>query len=459
MVVTAQLMVTLDTSVVTIALPSAQHAVGLSDTSRQWIVTGYTLAFGGLLLLGGRIGDLIGRRRALVIGVVGFAVASALGGAAVDSTMLIGARALQGVFAAMLAPSTLSLLTVTFVDPKERARAFGVFSAGLMSGVAVGLVVGGVFNECLSWRWCLYINIPIAIAVVIGAVIVLPNPARNPGATLDIPGTILGCAGVVALVYALGEASSYGWGSPLIIGLLVCATVLLAAFALVQSTVSSPVLPLRVLANRNRAGSFLAIAFSTFGMLAAFLFMTFQLQTVMHYSSVTTGVGFLAYAVAMAITSTQITARLLPRVPPRALVATGLVLVAAGLLLLTQLTPTSSYTGHVLPSRILFGLGVGSLVAPAMSTATSVGDPRDAGVAAAFVNTSQQVGGSIGTAVLNTLAASAALSYLAAHRGSAPALAATHGYAVASAWGSAIVLVGAILVGVLINARSPRHVD
>ncbi|MCP2342164.1 MFS transporter [Actinomadura rupiterrae] len=450
----AQLMVVLDTTVVTIALPSAQRSIGLSDGGRQWVVTAYTLAFGGLLLLGGRLGDLLGRRRTLLAGVTGFAVASMLGGLATGPAMLIGARAAQGAFAALFAPSALALLTTVFNDPRERARAFAMFSVTLMAGGACGQILGGALTEYLGWRWCLYVNVPIAAAVVVGAVTVLPATPGHAGVRLDLPGAILGCGGMTALIYALGEAGSYGWASTPIIGLLVTAVVLLAAFVVVQAKVSDPLLPLRVLADRNRVGAFLAVATATFGMLGMFLFMTFHLQTVLHYSSLRTGLAFLPY-VAAAITATQVSRRLLSRVRPRTIIAPGLVLASAGLTVLTRLSPHSPYAASVLPALLLCGLGMGSLFAPSMSTATSTGDPRDAGIASAVVNTAQQIGGSIGTALLNTIAAGAASVYLTAHRDAPSALAqaTVHGNAVACAWAAGILLAMAVLVAVLITTR------
>ncbi|MFF3754683.1 MFS transporter [Streptomyces sp. NPDC002018] len=454
----AQLMVALDMTIVSIALPTAQAEVGLSDASRGWVVTAYTLAFGGLLLLGGRLGDVLGRRRTVLIGVAGFAAASALGGAATGATTLITARALQGVFAALLTPSTLALLTSVFPEGRERAKALGVYGAALMSGGAVGLVLGGAITQYLDWRWTLYVNVPLSLVVIVGGLRLFPDPPKPPRVPLDIAGAALGCAGIVACIYAFGEAGAQGWGSGVIIGSLAGGVVLLGVFGVVQATVAHPLLPPRVLADRNRAGAFLAIVISTFAMLGMFLFMTFQFQDVMGYSSLKAGLAFLPYVVVAAAVSTRVTGRIMPLVRPRVLLTAGLLIESCGLLFLTRMTPGSGYATSVLPALLLFGIGVGLLVAPIMSTATTVSDPRDTGVASAFVNTSQQIGGSIGTALLNSVAAAASAAYLASHSGAGRQGATVHGMAVACGWAAGVLVVGALLVGILVSA-DPRRAE
>ncbi len=456
----AQMMVVLDTTVVFIALPSAQRAVNLSVLDRQWVVTAYTLTFGGLLLLGGRLGDLFGRRRTLLIGVIGFAIASAAGGAAVNATMLISTRAAQGACAAMLAPSALALLSTIFTDPKERGRAFGAFSIALMTGGAFGQILGGALTQYLGWRWCFYVNVPIGAAVVVGAFLTLPNPPGRPGRKLDPFGVVLGCGGMVALIYALGEAGAKGWSSLWTLLPFAASAVLLVAFALAQARVVEPLLPLRLFADRNRTGAYLAVASATFGTLGMFLFMTFQLQSVMGYSPVRAGLSFMPYVVG-AIIATRLVTRILPRFGPRLLVALGLLLVAVGLLVLTQDKLHSPYAEYILPGMLLCGLGMGGVFAPSMSTATTSADPRDAGVVAAVVNTSQQIGGSIGTALLNTIAAGGATAYVAAHHGlgSLRDLATVHGNAVACAWAAGVLLAVAILVVLLIKPVPPARAE
>jgi len=449
----AQLMATLDSTIMVIALPSAQEDVGLGDASRHWVLTAYALTLGGLLLLGGRIGDLIGRRRTLLIGVVGFAAASALGGAAANATMLIAARALQGAFAAVLSPSTLSLVSIMFTEPKARARAFAIFSVALISGGAVGLILGGILTSQLSWRWCLYINVPIAIAVVVAALKVVPRTRPVPGGRLDLVGAVLIGAGRTALVYALGDAERHGWGSPLILGLLAAAVVLLAMFAFWQTRTPNPLLPLRLLADRVRVGANLAVVASQFAMLGMFLFMTYQLQSVMRYPALETGLAFLPYVVVSFLVSTQLTARLLPRVAPRSLITGGLLMIAAAqLLLLAGLTPDSSYLGLLLPVLLVFGVGSGLLMAPVMSSGTRADNPSDAGAAAALIRTTQQVGGALGAALLNTVA----VGYLAAHPLEDARSAAAHGYVAASALSAAVVVAGAVCVLLLRPQPSTR---
>ncbi len=280
----AQLMVVLDATIVNIALPSAQRDLGMSDANRQWVITAYTLAFGGLLLLGGRIADLVGRKRTFVIGLIGFAAASALGGAAVGPAMLFGARALQGVFAAVLAPSALSLLTTTFTDPRERGKAFGIYGALAGSGAAVGFIVGGVLTEFLNWRWCLFVNIPIAVVAVTGALVLLRDRPGHADVRLDVPGVVLGCGGLVALVYGFSEAQPRGWSDPLVLALFAAGVVLLGIFVWWQTRAPVPLLPLHIIRDRNRAGCFLTMMLAVIGMFGLFLFMTYYLQVILDYS-------------------------------------------------------------------------------------------------------------------------------------------------------------------------------
>ena len=463
-IATAQLMVVLDTTIMIIALPTAQHALSFSNADRQWVVTAYTLGFGGFLLLGGRISDIVGPKRTLMVGVLGFAVASALGGASQTTVMLIGARGLQGMFGALLAPSVLSLLTTTFTDPRERGRAFGVYASIAIAGAAFGLILGGFLTQYLSWRWCLYVNLPIAALVAIGAFAMIPKRSGRSGVRLDVPGVILGCGGLVALVFGLGEAATGGWGSLRVVGSLVAAVVLLASFVLVQAKVSGPLLPLRILANRNRGGSFLTIIFAVLGMYGTFLFLTYLLQTVDHFSPLKTGVAFLPLMIVNGLAATQLASRLMPYLRTRLLIVPGLVISAAAVALLTQLSPDSSYASHVLPAEILLGLGLGLALVPCISTATNNAEPRDVGITSATTNTSQQIGASIGTALLNSIAAIETSAYLSSHARSPNLLAraTVHGFAVASASAAGSLLLGAIAGGILITAhpgREKEHVD
>jgi EmrB/QacA subfamily drug resistance transporter len=444
----AQLMVVLDATIVNIALPSAQRALAFSNADRQWVVTAYSLAFGGLLLLGGRLSDLVGRRRMLIIGLVGFASASAFGGAATGFAMLVIGRGAQGAFGAMLAPAALSTLTTTFSDPAERGKAFGVYGAIAGAGGAVGLLLGGALTEYLSWRWCLYVNVVLAVLAVSGAVRLLVGQPRDRGVRIDWPGTVLVVAGLAAVVYGLSEAETKGWDAPTTVMLLPVGVLLLATFVLTERRVKHPLLPLRIVVNRFRGGAYLAIGLSAIGIFGIFLFLTYYLQLSLRYSPVKTGLAFLPMVAATMASSTTCSGALMPRLGPRPLVPVGLLAGSGGLVLLaTQLGLQTSYAGQILPALLLTGAGLGIVFGCAMNTATYGANRADAGVASAMVNTNQQVGGSIGTALLNTIAASALTSYLLAH-GHTPlavAGAAVHSYVVAF-WVSAGILACAAVV-------------
>ncbi|MFJ7156034.1 MFS transporter [Streptomyces sp. NPDC101118] len=462
----AQLMVVLDATIVNIALPSAQQDLGISDANRQWVITAYALAFGGLLLFGGRISDLWGRKRTFVTGLIGFAAASALGGAATGEAMMLGARALQGAFGALLAPAALSLLAVMFTDGKERAKAFGIYGAIAGGGGAVGLILGGFLTEYLNWRWTFFVNIPFAIVAAVGAYFVIHEPkgGRNR-ASLDIPGVVLSTLGLVSLVYGFTRAESAGWTDGLTLGLFVASAVLLAAFVFTEAKVRSPLLPLRVLTERNRGGVYLSLGLAVIAMFGLFLFLTYYLQVVKGYSPVKTGFAFLPMIAGMITGSTQIGARLMTRVAPRLLMGPGFLTAAVGMLLLTQLEVGSSYPALILPAQLLLGLGMGMAFMPAMSLATHGVAPVDAGVASAMVNTSQQVGGAIGTALLNTIAASATTEYLVSHAAEAAggkqaalalqAEAMVHGYSSAIWWAVGILVASAAIAFTMINTGRP----
>ncbi|MDT0438495.1 MULTISPECIES: MFS transporter [Streptomyces] len=459
----AQLMVVLDATIVNIALPSAQRDLGMSNANRQWVITAYTLAFGGLLLLGGRIADLVGRKRTFVIGLIGFAGASALGGAAVSSGMLFGARALQGAFAAILAPSALSLLTTTFTDPRERGKAFGIYSALAGSGSAIGFFIGGILTEYLSWRWCLYVNVPIAVVAVGGALALLHDRPGNRDAHLDVPGALLGCGGLVAIVYGFSEAEPRGWTDSLVLTLFAIGIVLLGVFVWWQQRARYPLLPLHIIRDRNRAGCFITMALAVIGMFGLFLFMTYYLQVVLGYSPVKTGLAFLPLTVAIIVGSTQISARLLQHAPPRALMVPGMVLAAGGMVILTRMTVNSDYASQILPALLLMGLGMGLTFMPVFATATAGVAPEDSGVTSATVNTAQQVGGSIGTALLNTIATTSSTAYIAAHLRD-PAQKAlvvnegvVHGYTVAIWWAAGVMLLAGLVAGLMVTAKSPNR--
>ncbi len=453
-IVLAQLMVILDATIVSIALPSAQSALHISDADRQWVVTAYTLTFGGLLLLGGRIADYFGRKRTLLIGLLGFAGASALGGAAANAGTLFAARGLQGAFGALLAPSALSLITVTFTEPRERARAFGAFSAVSGGGAAIGVLSGGLLTEYANWRWCLLVNIPIAL-VAFAAAIPLVRESRATGNTrYDLIGAVLATCGLAALVYGFTKAASETdhWTATPTLAWLGTAALLLAAFLIWEARTANPLLPLRVLWDRNRGVSYLVSILVGCAMLSMFLFMTYYLQLTLHYSALRTGAAYLPLTAGIII-SAAIAAQLLPRIGPRLLLTTGGVLTTAAMIWLTHLDLHSSYPTFILPALVLLSLGLGPTFVPMQNTAMSGIGNHDAGVASAMVNTTQQVGASLGTALLNTIFTTTVATYLAAH-GTSPlgqANAAVHGYNIAFTLTATLLGTGAVLAALFIR--------
>jgi EmrB/QacA subfamily drug resistance transporter len=450
----AQLMVVLDATVVNIALPSAQQALHISDANRQWIITAYTLAFGGLLLLGGRVADYIGRKRAFLIGLVGFAGASALGGAATNAAMLFAARGLQGAFGALLAPAALSLITVTFTQARERAKAFGVFGAISGGGAAIGLISGGLLTEYLNWRWCLFVNIPVAVIAFVAAVPIVRESKAEGNTRYDIGGAVLSTAGLVALVYGFTKAATDGWGSTTTLATLAIALVLLTAFVVLETRVANPLLPMRVILDRNRGASYLTSILLGSGMLGMFLFMTYYLQQTLHYSALRAGIAYLPFSGGIIVTA-AVTAQLLPRFGPRVLMTVGALLATGAMVWLTQLDLHSSYASAILPAFVVMSVGMGLVFVPLSNTALTGVANHDAGVASALVNTSQQVGGSLGTALLNTIFATATTSYVVSHGKTALAQAegAIHGYNVAFTVSAILMAASAVVAFVLIRSK------
>ncbi|MGW4892191.1 MFS transporter [Kitasatospora sp. NPDC004240] len=451
-------MIVLDITIVNIALPSAQEDLGISEANRQWVITAYTLAFGGLLLLGGRLGDLFGRKRVFIIGLLGFALASALGGAASGPAMLFAARALQGAFGALLAPSALGLLSTTFSDPKERSTAFGIFGAIAGGGAAIGLILGGLLTEYLNWRWCLFVNTPIAVVAAFAAASVITSDhiAKGRRIPLDLPGAVLGCGGLLAIVYGTSEAVTRGWGDWLVLSALGFGVLLLVLFVLVEKRSPHALLPLHIVGERNRGGGALSVGLAMIGMFGLFLFLTYYLQIIKGYSPVLTGVAFLPMTGAIVLASTGLAARLMVRVPSRNLIAPGLLLAAAGMAWLTQMKVDSPFASMVLPAELLLGFGMGLVFMPSMSLATLGVAPHEAGAASATINSAQQVGGSFGTALLNTIAASATASFLATRIASDPAVqaeGAVHGYVVATWVAMGILLLAALVAFLMIDHR------
>ncbi|MFI6357275.1 MFS transporter [Streptomyces sp. NPDC050743] len=456
----AQLMGVLDGTIVSIALPSAQHELGFSDAERQWVVTGYALAFGSLLLLGGRIADLVGRKVTFLVGLAGFAAASMVAGAAHSFLMLVTARVIQGMFAALLAPSTLSLLTTTFTDQRERAKAFTIANSVALAGGAVGLVLGGALTQYLDWRWNMYVNPTLAVVAFIGGAALLQRTPRDTSAKLDVLGTLLVSAGLFCLVFGFSNAGTHGWGSVATWGMLAAGAVLVALFLWWQSKAAYPLLPLRVLLDRNRGASFAALFVSGAGLFGVFLFLTFYLQQSHGYSALQTGFAFLPMFAAMTLSSAVANNVLVARIGPKLVVPLGMALASVGLVWMTTLDLHSGYVGQILPQLVIFGMGLGVIIAPAMTLATSGVAASDAGAASAAVNTMQQIGGSISIALLNTMAAGAITAYLSTRDSKDPGVLAQanlEGYTTAYAWGAAIFLIGLVVTALLYRRGAPQQ--
>ena len=454
----AQLMVVLDASIVNIAIPSAKADLGISDANQQWVVTAYTLAFGSLLLLGGRIADFVGRKKIFIIGLLGFAAASALGGIASTQGLLFASRGLQGVFGALLAPAALSIVSVTFTDPKERARAFGVYGAISGGGAAIGLILGGTLTEYFSWRWCLGVNTPIALVAGLLAFKYVHESKAGGDHSYDLPGTLTASAGLFALVYGFNEAATKGWSANITIAFLAVSAILLIAFFIIEKKVKNPLMPLRVISERNRGGSYLGSLVVGAGLFSMFLFLGIYLQSVLGYTPLKAGFAFMPFTAGI-IVFAGVASQLLPKVGPRPLMVPGLLAAAVGLLLLTQITPETSYVTHVLPALLIMSSGMALVFIPLSTTALHGVGNRDAGVASALINTSQQVGGSLGTALLNTVAATATTSYMTANATKSPLFGLTHGFTVAFTVSAALLVVGAIVLALFINIGKESVVE
>jgi EmrB/QacA subfamily drug resistance transporter len=451
----AQLMVVLDATIVNIALPSAQRALGFSTADRQWVVTAYALAFGGLLLVGGRLSDLFGRKRTFIAGLAGFAIASAVGGAAPDFGVLVAARAVQGAFGALLAPSALALLTTTFTNQRERGKALGIYTAIAGGGGAVGLLLGGLLTEYLSWRWCLYVNIVFAVAALAGAVILISGQRRDRAGALDVPGAVLAVGGLAGIVYGFSQASASGWGSWPTIGPLAGGAVLLGAFVAVESRVAHPLLPLSVVRDRVRGAAYLGALIGGFGVIGIFLLLTYYFQQILGFSPVVAGVAFLPFIAGIVIGSGVVSNVALRRLGPKVVVPAGLVLASLGAAWLTRIGVHGSYGYDVAPALVLLGLGAACAIVTAFSLGPVGTRPADTGVAAAMVNTSNQAGGSLGAALLNTVAANAATAYLVSHGATTSAAAAVvHGDVTAFAVLAGLLAAGAVATALLHPRRA-----
>jgi EmrB/QacA subfamily drug resistance transporter len=450
----AQLMVVLDATIVNIALPSAQRALGFSTTDRQWVVTAYALAFGGLLIVGGRLSDLFGRKRTFVTGLAGFAVASAAGGAAPDFAALVAARAVQGAFGALLAPSALALLTTTFTDPRERGKALGIYTAIAGGGGAIGLLLGGLLTEYLSWRWCLYVNIVFAAAALTGATRLISNQPRNPGATLDVPGSLLAAGGLAGIVYGFSQGAADGWGSAATVAPTAAGVALLGVFTVVERRVARPLVPLGIIADRTRGTAYLGALIAGIGLSGTFLLATYYLQDVLGFTPLRAGLAFLPFVAGIIASANFVSNVGLNRFGPKRVVPAGMILAVAAAGLLTRIGVHGGYGTWMAPALVILGLGVGAVVTSAFSLGPAGARPADAGVAAALVNSSNQVGFSLGAALLNTIASSAAASYLARHGSHvSPPSAVVHGDITAFWFLAALFAAGAILTALLFPGR------
>jgi EmrB/QacA subfamily drug resistance transporter len=464
----AQLMVVLDATITNIALPAIQTDLGMSDANLAWVVNSYALAFGGLLLLGGKAGDLFGRRKMFQVGIAVFTLASLLGGLAPNEGLLIGARILQGVGAALAAPSALALITTTFPAGRSRNTAMGVYAAMGGVGATVGLLLGGALTDALDWRWVFFVNIPIGLAVLAGTR-TLVEAERHPG-RLDVPGAITGTGGLIALVYGITRGGEHGWTGGLTLASFAAAAVLLVAFLILQARTADPMMPLRLFKDRTRSGSYATMLFIGAGMFATFYFLTLYMQLILGYSPVRTGFAYLPFSFGMA-TAAGISSKLVARLAPRLIAGPGLLVAAVGMFWFATLEPDSSYAAHLMPAMFVTALGLGMSFVPMTLGAVSGVSHQDTGVASALLNTAQQIGGALGLAVLSTISTSAADDKLpeaagSLYRGLATkdfALVAkagdalTHGYTMAFVAAAVMFLAGLVVTAFAIDAGKQRH--
>ncbi|MFJ1532044.1 DHA2 family efflux MFS transporter permease subunit [Streptomyces mirabilis] len=466
----AQLMVVLDATITNIALPAIQTDLGVSDANLAWIVNSYALAFGGLLLLGGKAGDLFGRRKMFQVGTAVFTLASLLGGLAPNESLLIGARVLQGVGAALAAPSALALITTTFPAGKSRNTAMGVYAAMGGVGATVGLLLGGTLTDLLDWRWVFFVNIPIGLAVLAGTR-TLVAARRHPG-RLDVPGAITGTGGLIALVYGITRGGEHGWTDGVTLVSFAAAAVLLTAFLYLQARTIDPMMPLRLFKDRTRSGSYVTMLFIGAGMFATFYFLTLYMQLILGYSPVRTGFAYLPFSFGMAMAA-GISSKLVTHLAPRLIAGPGLLVAAVGMLWFATLEPDSSYTAHLMPAMFVTALGLGMSFVPMTLGAVSGVSHQDTGVASALLNTAQQIGGALGLAILSTISTSAADDKMpqaagSLYRGLATndfALVAkagdavTHGYTMAFVAAAAMFVAGLLVTGFAINAGRQQHTE
>ena len=450
----AQFMVVLDATIVNVALPSIQKDLHLSEGNLQWIVNAYTLVFGGFLLLGGRAGDLLGGKRLFLIGLVIFTGASLLDGLASSEGMLIGARALQGLGAALISPAALSIISTTFAEGAERAKALGVWAAIAIGGSAVGLILGGVLTEYFSWPWIFFVNLPVGIAAFALSLRLVPE-SRDATAhqSYDVAGAVTVTGGLMALVYAIVDAQSAGWGSAKTLGFFALAAGLLSAFVAIELRAKSPLVRLSIFRIRSLLTANVAMFLAMSGMFAMFFFNTLYIQRVLGYGPLKAGLAFLPFTAGIMI-SAGIASQFAPRLGVRPVAAVGMLLTAAGLVLLTLLPVHGSYAANVLPSIALSSLGMGAVFMPLTLIATTGLEDRDQGLASGLFNTSQQVGGALGLAVLSTLAASKMSS-----AGGSPTHALVVGFHWAFAAGAVVTIAALVVMVALLRKRHVARIE
>jgi EmrB/QacA subfamily drug resistance transporter len=450
-IATVQLMLVLDATIVSVALPSIQRSLHMAGGDLNWVITAYSLTFGGLLLVGGRAGDILGRKNVFRAGLVIFTAASLLGGLAGTSGLLIAARALQGAGAAITTPTALSLLATTFPAGPARNKALGIYGAMGGLGSVVGLLLGGVLTEYLSWRWVMFINVPFAVVVMIG-VSVLVEGDRERG-RIDVPGALTAMLGAVALVYGINHGNSAGWSNAVTLSSVVAAALLIVAFVVIERVSSSPMLPPALLRDRGRRGAVLVMALNGGGMGATFYFLTLYMQTVKSYSPMVTGTGYLPFAFGIGLGAAVIGPQLLARISERAVVATGLVIGIAGTLWFSLLTPSLNPWFALLPAQFVVGMGLGFTFVVLTVVSVRGVDPQDTGIASGLINTSSQLGGAIGLAALVAAALAATRSYLPGH---SAAVAATHGYSVGFLIVGAVFLVSFFVALATLSGEAPQ---
>jgi EmrB/QacA subfamily drug resistance transporter len=450
----AQFMVVLDATIVNVALPSIQTDLHLSEANLQWLVNAYALVFGGFLLLGGRAGDLLGRKRLFLIGLVIFTVASFLDGVSVNSGMLIASRALQGLGAALISPAALSIISTTFAEGKERSRALGVWAAIAIGGSAVGLILGGVLTQAFSWPWIFFVNVPVGIVGFVLSWRLIPE-SRDEHAlqAFDIAGAVSVTSGLMALVYAIVQAETKGWTSSTTIGFFAASVVLLTAFIVIELRSKAPLVRLSIFRIRSLATANIVMFLVASGMFAMFFFNTLYIQRVLGYGPLKAGLAFLPFTAGIMV-SAGLASQFAPKIGVRPVAAVGMLVSSAGMLLLTQLPVHGTYLGNVLPALLLTSLGMGAVFMPLTLVATTGLEDSDQGLASGLFNTSQQIGGALGLAILSTLAAGRTS---AAGGGTKHAL--VTGFHWAFGGGAAFVLSALVVMLVLLRQRHVARIE